>query len=285
MTVWLNGALTGSGVPVIEPSDRGFLLADGLFETLLAREGRPLFFDAHLDRLERSAEELALPIPASRKKIRKGMSALLAANKLDEGEASLRLTLTRGPGARGIALPEDPHPTLLITAAPLGKAPDTVTAITAAIRRNETSPAARMKTLAYLDNILARREANAKGAGEALMLNTKGRLACGTIGNLFLWKGAALFTPALDEGVLPGITRAQIIALAEEEGLTCREAPLEPDTLRGCDGAFLTNSLVGLQRIRKVDGEPLPDHALTGQLEAAYLALLEKEAAQEPPGE
>ncbi len=240
MTVWLNGALTGSGMPVIEPSDRGFLLADGLFETLLAREGRPLFFDAHLDRLERSAEELALPIPASRKKI---------------------------------------------TAAPLGKAPDTVTAITAAIRRNETSPAARMKTLAYLDNILARREANAKGAGEALMLNTKGRLACGTIGNLFLWKGAALFTPALEEGVLPGITRAQIIALAEEEGLTCREAPLEPDTLRSCDGAFLTNSLVGLPRIRKVDGEALPDHALTGQLEAAYLALLEKEATKEPGGE
>ncbi|MGK2741101.1 aminotransferase class IV [Tepidicaulis sp. LMO-SS28] len=277
MTVWLNGALMGSGVPVIEPSDRGFLLADGLFETFLVAQGEPVFFEAHMDRLEKSAAELKLPLPFSRKKILKGMRALLAANDLaKEDRASLRLTLSRGPGARGIALPEEPRPTLLITCAPLGPAPAGVTAITASVRRNETSPASRMKTLAYLDNVLARQEANEKNAAEAIMLNTKGRLACGTIGNLFVWQGAALFTPDLSEGVLPGITRGKLLEIASQMGMTCHEAPLETQALQNSDGAFLTNSLVGIQRIRKIDGTALPDHPLTAELEGALRAALEK---------
>lgn len=280
MTIWLNGALMGSGVPAIEPSDRGFLLADGLFETFLVRRGTPVFFEAHMDRLEGSAEEIGLPLPFSRKKILKGMTALIAANGLEaQDRASLRLTLSRGPGARGIALPEEPKPTLLMTCAALAPAPASITAITANIRRNETSPAARMKTLAYLDNVLARQEANGKGAAEAIMLNTKGRLACGTIGNLFLWQGAALFTPPVSEGVLPGIMRAKLLETAAAQGITAREAPLEPQTLKTCDGAFLTNSLACIQRIRKIDGTALPDHPQTAGLEAALEAALAAPAA------
>jgi branched-chain amino acid aminotransferase len=128
--------------------------------------------------------------------------------------------------------------------------------ITAKTRRNEHSPASRHKTLSYMDNILAAREASAAGADDALLLNTRGRIACSTICNLFLLRHGRLITPPESEGVLPGIARQHVIASAPDLGLNCEVRPIEPAELTGDTALFLTNSLRLIRPVTALDGRP-----------------------------
>ena len=263
MIVWHDGRLI-DGPLALDPNDRGLLLGDGAFETIAVRGGKPVWLEDHLDRLLRTL--IFLAIPAERETIETGVNAVLG-----EPNCILRITVTRGPAGRGLGS-DGTKPSVLIALSPwiegLELAPATL--VTAKTRRNEHSPASRLKTLSYIDNILAAREAAAAGAEDALMLNTQGRVVCSTICNVFMLRDGCLVTPPESEGALPGIARRHLIASAPDLGLSCEIRPIEPKELTGDAALFLTNSLRLIRPVTELDGAPCaPPGSLLGKLAGA----------------
>jgi branched-chain amino acid aminotransferase len=257
--IHLGGRLVDAAAARIDPADRGFLLADGLFETLRVYDGKVFKLEAHLARLAAGARLLGLAMPPAGE-ISLAIVDTLGANKLRE--ASLRITLTRGPGQRGLLPPKETTPTLMVAAYPAPErsvAP--MTAHVAGIRRNEHSPLSQVKSLAYLDNVLALQEAASAGCEEAVLLNTAGRLAGGSRSNLFLVVDENLATPPMSEGVLPGITRQTVLDLARDDGIVTREMPLNVADIERASEALICNSLLevrSLTRIGKREFSPGP---------------------------
>ena len=240
--LWLNGQLLPPAEARINPTDRGFLLGDGVFETLHATN----HLARHLARLRTGAAILGITVPYTDAEIATAAAAVLAG-----AEAALRITLTRGPAPRGL-LAGCGQPTLLITAAPLpAPASPAHTIIAQTTRRNEHSPLARIKSLNYLDSILARQEAASAGADDAILLNTAGQVAEATAANLFVLHAGAWTTPPVADGALPGITRSLLL----EAGFAT-EATLTPERLITADAAFLSTSL-GLRLVASVDGHAI----------------------------
>lgn len=238
--LWSDGRLVEGGTLPFDMGDRGLLLGDGVFDTALAVQGRIAFESAHLDRLVAAAATLGYP--ADPDAIARAMRELADTLPL----AAIRTTLTRGSGPRGLAPPQEPAPFLFASAAPAraGLFFAALRLHRTEIARNETSPASRLKTLGYLDAVLAARAATAAGFDEALFLNTKGRVACAGTGNVFALFGEALVTPPAEEGVLPGIVRGEIVSkIAPALGLRVEERPLLPDALERAQAVFVTNSL------------------------------------------
>lgn len=184
---------------MIPEDDRGLLLGDGLFETLRTEGGLILDWDTHWTRLLRGCETLGLPAPNEVEALVRSRDAL---QSVFAPVGALRITWTAGSGGRGLDRPEATDGRLIVSAT--AYEPPTAPAMmtTSGIRRNDGSPASQVKSLAYLDNVLARREARAGGADEAVMLNTRGQVACATAANLFWFEDDVLTTPALDCGVL-----------------------------------------------------------------------------------
>lgn len=244
--IWFDGGLVDPAAIQMDAGDRGLTLGDGLFETFPVFGGRPVFLEAHLARLMKGA--VVLGIPLDRGKIETAVSELLAHHAAVHG--ILRITVTRGTGVRGLA-GQATKVILLITLMPWIKGAlfTPVRLITASVRRNEHSPASRLKTLSYIDNILAAREAAAAGADDALMLNNQGRVACSTISNILLLSKGSLKTPALSEGVLPGIVRGLLGAEETAIGLA--------DVL-ACDAVLLTNSVRLIRPVLSLDGRDVP---------------------------
>lgn len=253
MRVALNGRLIDGPVP-LDPADRGLILGDGLFETMLVVNRAALWRHMHLARMESAANELGLPF--DRGAVDATLDALLA--ETDHSHHVLRLTLTRGAAARGLG-GRGKTPTLLATLEPFdaGLMFQPATLITATIRRGIASVAARLKTLSYIDNIAAAREAAARGAEDALMLNTAGHVASTTIANIFLFKGKKLVTPARDQAILTGVTRQALIAAAHHLNVETEERAITPAELHRADAVFLTNSLRLLRPVKSLDGQSL----------------------------
>jgi branched-chain amino acid aminotransferase len=245
---WLNNELW-EGDLSISPNDRGLTLGDGVFETLAVTDGVVLWRREHLDRMSKACAELGLPFPQ-----RQTGEAIDALTRHAKGLQVLRLTLTRGVGARGLA-GTITKPTLIGTLQPFDVAMrfQPVTLMTTGIRRNLQSPSSRIKTLSYIDNILAAREAAAAGMDDAVMLNTAGRVACSTVGNVFLEVAGALVTPSLKEGILPGIMRDVVIAEAKKMGVTVRERQVRAPDIAKADAMFVTNSLRFLRSVTRCD--------------------------------
>ncbi len=253
--LWLNGAIRDAAGSCIAADDRGFTLGDGVFETLRVQAGQVLRHEAHLRRLREGAAVLGIPVPHGDEALAQAMDATLAANGIRDG--SLRLTLSRGPAPRGLATPASLDPTLLIVAAPSpsaaappgdGRAHVVVATVT---RRNEWSALSRIKSLSYLDSVLARREAERAGADDAILLNTQGRAAEATGANLVVLLDGALLTPPVEDGALPGIARGVLIGA----GLV-GVASLGREALRDAEAMFLCNSL-GIRGIASLDGRAL----------------------------
>lgn len=251
---------------MIPTDDRGLLLGDGLFETLLARDGDLVALGAHLRRLAAGCATLGLPPPDLGEAGRLMREALAP---FPAGRVAVRLTLTAGSGGRGLDRPEAPQPRLFATAAPAPPPPGPARLATVSVRRNAGSPASRLKTLAYLDNILARTEAKANGADEAVMLNTRGELACAAAANLFWLRDGGLETPALACGVLAGIVRGEVVAAAARMGVKVREVHSGPEVLAQAEAMFLTNSLAGVRAVATVDGRAFAPHPLVARLAEA----------------
>ena len=271
--IFCNGALWPAERLPLSANDRGLLLGDGVFETLRVYAGKPFALDLHLSLLTAGARALAIPLPDW--DIEAAVAETLAGNGLDSANASLRITLTRGPGPRGLLPPSEPKPSLLVNAAELRdtEANRPVTAILASLRRNETSPLSRLKTLNYLENVLARQEAAAAGAEEALLQNIAGRLTGASAANLFLVKESTLLTPPEKEGLRAGVTRGVVMALAADLGAAVRELPLTLEDLELADEAFLTNSLIEIRPLVAVAGKVIGDGQagqLTRSLRTAY---------------
>ncbi|MBS9475647.1 aminotransferase class IV [Ancylobacter radicis] len=254
---------------IISVEDRGFTLGDGVFDTALALDGRVLAGARHVDRLVAAAQAIGIAVT------HEAIEAAMAAG-LSDAPAILRTTVTRGSAARGLWPASVGAPTLVTTTAPWSPSliGQPARLITATGRRNEFSLSANLKTLGYLDHILAARQAAEGGADDALILNTQGRVACSTIANVVMLIGGRLVTPSLAEGCLPGIIRALLIEAAPALCLAVEERPLAPEALAGADAVFLTNSVRLLRPVAALDGvalaqSPQMESALTGALTAA----------------
>ena len=271
--IWQSGKLV-KGNLAVSPFDRGLTLGDGLFETIAVTDGVPLWRFEHVQRLLASARELGIPIAEDDLE-----NAIDALTHKAKGSHVLRLTLTRGEVARGLGN-DGEKPLLAGTLQPFDVSLRFQPAklITASARRNLHSPASRMKTLSYMDNILAAREAAKAKADDALMLNSAGRIACTTVGNVFLVVDDALITPPPGEGILPGIMRGAVMAAARLGGFMVRERTLKPTDVAAANGLFLTNSLRFLRPVSSVDGKRL--RASSRALKAVTKALLESEQEQ-----
>ena len=272
--IWLNGRLVQREQAHIDPADRGLLLGDGLFETLRAYRGHLFKLEEHLQRMADGAAQLAIPLPLDLPSIAQAVRETLDANQLSD--AAIRITLTRGPGQRGLLPPEDPLPTLIVSAAAYQAPPsiDGFIAITAKrARRNEKSVTARIKTLCYLDNVVAQTEAETAGADEAIMLNNQDAVACGGRSNLFAVIDGTLRTPAIEDGALPGITRHAVLALCEADGNPVVEGAITRAELLAAGEMFVTNSLVEIMPVRRFDGGELAVGPLTKRLAEGYAGL------------
>jgi branched-chain amino acid aminotransferase len=268
-TVWFNGSLVTETL-TLDPSDRGLTLGDGLFETIAVFNGKAVWLADHLDRLLDGAAMMGLPV--ERQAIEAAVAEVLAQAETPHG--ILRITLTRGPGLRGLAA-EGARPSLLITLIPWVRQTlfTPVRLMTASFRRNETSPVSRLKTLSYADNILAARAAAAAGSDDALFLNKRGHVAATTIANVFILRGSRLSTPRVDDGVLPGIARAKLLAIDGGE-----ERKITPTELSAADAVFLTNSLRLVRPVHVLDGRTLRrnDAAVAGFFDALCRRIAEE---------
>ena len=246
---WFDGALHDGSIAPVDLIDRGLTLGDGLFDTSLARNGRIFLRKAHLDRLAASAEVLAIPFDATA--AARALDALAAGI----GDGVLRLTVTRGGGARGLALPAHPKPLLFGAAALVstGAAFPVLALATSPIRRNETSPAARLKALPYLDAILALRDAASRGADDVVFENMAGHIACLSVANVFAVFGQRLVTPPLADGVLAGTVRRLILDQAASLDFVAEERSMTLAELLAADAVFATNSVRLLAPCRAID--------------------------------
>jgi branched-chain amino acid aminotransferase group I len=280
--VFLNGRFVERGEAAAPALDRGLLYGYGLFETMRSYGGRVFRLEEHYRRLVEGAAVLDLPPAFTLDDLRVAVDALLESNGL--ADAYLRLTVTAGPA------PDDggASPSVLLVARPLSGYPPALyrrgmAAVTGSTRRNEASPLSRVKSLNYLDNLLAREEARRKGADEAILLNTRGLVAEGSASNVFLVGSEGILTPGIDSGALPGITRATVIELAREAGIACAEGDVEAATLAGAAEAFLTNSIMGVMPLTRLDGRPIGSGRpgpVTGAVRRLYARTVARETAR-----
>ena len=253
-------------------ADRGLLLADGLFETVLLEEGRLQLLEEHLERWRSSAELLAMAPPPDQTLILPLVAEAIARSGIRTG--ALRLNWSRGCGGRGLDLPAPAQAApahrfwLQLTAtAPQFEA--VTTWISREERRNAASRLSRCKSFAYTAQVQARREAHAAGAHDALLLSSNGQLCCGSAANLLVLHQGRWTTPPLASGCLPGVMRGRALRLGRAD-----EAPLEPSDLKTCEGALLINSL-GCRPIHRCDGTALAQ-VPSGQAEQLWRELLKE---------
>ena len=278
--VMVNGELAPGDGPSISPRDRGFTLADGLFETMRIQGGVVFRLDRHLARLSEGLRVMQIPQPAE-------LRAWILRAVLHAGitDGSVRLTVTRGPGRGGLAPPDDVQPTTAIAVGPRPNVhPDTyrvgLRAIVSSGRRNPRAMSAELKTLAYTDAVLAWLEAQRAGADEALLLDTDDHCSEATASNLFVCYRGTLLTPPTTCAALPGITREAVLELAGGLNVPALERAFGLEELHAADEVFLTSSLRGIAPVRSVDARPVGAGAVggvTARLTAAYDDLVSRE--------
>jgi branched-chain amino acid aminotransferase len=218
MHVYLNGKIVPSKEALVSVFDHGFLYGDGIYETMRVYDRVPFMLDEHLRRLHRSASLIGLTIPLDTDGLKIAVYETLIANSLRN--AYMRLTISRGQGEIGLDPDLCLHPTVAIIAQELREYPKAyyekgISLIIPDTRRNlKEAVNPRIKSLNFLNNILAKIEAKKQGAYEAVMLNARGKLTEGTICNLFFYRDGVVCTPSVACGILDGITRGIVIELA-----------------------------------------------------------------------
>jgi branched-chain amino acid aminotransferase len=271
--VWVDGRVLPAGDAHLSVFDRGFQLGDGVFETLRVRGGRPTELAEHLARLRTSADGLAIGLPDDLESmLAHGIRALLDAEGLGgpDGDASVRITVSRGPfRGRGLLPPDEQvRATIAVQAWPVLPPPAShlergLALIASGVRRDPSSPIAGLKTTSRADYVFARLEARAAGADDALFLTVDGHLSEATTANLFLVRSRGdmteLATPSLGCAILPGTTRSWLLGWAETVGLVPVEARLRIDDLAAADEAFLSSSVAGILPVTRFAGEPIGD--------------------------
>jgi len=280
--VFLNGELVAASDAKVSVFDGGFLHGAGLFETMRAYAGKVYRLDEHLERLLNSAKKLAIPVAGNKDDLHDAVVRTLEANGLSE--ARLRLTVSRGD-LRG-----ESKGTILITASQLQTYPEEfyqkgMSVVISDSKVSSSDPIARHKSTNYLARLLVLRKAQQLKAGEALWLTESNHLAEGCISNVFLVKDGKLLTPSLDEPILPGVTRAAVLELAKAENIPVGEQALAIDDLLGADEVFLTNSIMEIMPVCRIEKHVVGDEkpgAMTKQLGQAYRQDVSKKCQQDP---
>ncbi len=287
MWIYLNDKFVQERDAVISVFDHGFLYGDGVYETIRSYGPRLFMRDQHLSRLFRSAEAIGLTIPIPLKEWADILHEAMARNAVgtDQQDAYLRITVSRGAGDIGLNPALCPSPTVVVMAKPLAPPASVlyesgVTIIVASTRRNLPSALPpQVKALNFLNNILAKREAIAADAFESVLLNWEHHLTECTISNLFFVTDGRLRTPALECGLLDGITRGIVIRLADELPIRIEEGRFTVDQLYQADECFLTNTSMEIMPVSMVDtktiarGKPGP---VTLKLRSRFLEARER---------
>lgn len=251
--VFLNGKVVAEGDARISPFDRGLLLGDGIFETLRAYGGSPFGLQQHLGRLAESCRVARFDFPAG---LEEAVRAVLDANALKD--ASIRITITRGPGKPGASPRGAGTPTLLVTALPIEPRPELWgRGLSLATAKRPHVAVAGAKTTNYLSNVLARADAEDEGADDCLFVDEKGFVVETSQANVFAVMDDELVTPPLSSGCLPGVTRGRVLALASAVGLRARERALARADLLGADEVFLTASVTEVGPVVALDGQKI----------------------------
>jgi branched-chain amino acid aminotransferase len=280
MKIFIDGKFYGERDAKISVFDHGLLYGDGVFEGIRAYHGRVFKLKEHIDRLFCSAKAILLKIPMSHAQIMRAVVETCRKNKIRDGY--VRLLVTRGVGTLGLNPKSCKRPSVIIIAGSIQLYPpalyqrgmDIITVPTTRNLHGALNPA--IKSLNYLNNILAKIEANNGGCEEAVMLNAEGFVTECTGDNLFIVKNGELFTPPLSAGALYGITRQTVIELAEEEGLKVCEPNLTRYDLFNADECFLTGTGAEIVPVVKIDGRVIgtgKPGALTRKLVKDYHAL------------
>lgn len=261
--IYLNGVLVPEEKATVSVFDHGLLYGDGVFEGLRIYGGKVFRLEDHIQRLYESAKAIWLEIPISPEKMTAAVNETAQANGLDDGY--VRLIVTRGAGTLGLDPRRCSNPQVIIIADKITLYPEEyyeqgLEIITSSVIRNHPAAlSARIKSLNYLNNILAKIEGIQAGCIEALMLNHKGEVAECTGDNIFLVRQGVLLTPPLDAGILAGVTRQVVIELAEEKHIATREIPLTKHDVYVADECFLTGSAAEVIPVVKVDSRTIGD--------------------------
>jgi branched-chain amino acid aminotransferase len=261
MKVWIDGDIVDGSEARIPVTDHGLLYGDGVFEGIRVYAGRVFRLDDHLARLAAGAKALALELPGG---VTEARRIVLQTVRAHAGEAAyVRLLLTRGVGALGVDPTTCPEARWIcmvdqVAIYPEEKLARGIDLVTASLRRpppDVLDP--RVKSLNYLNNVLAKLEARRRGADEALMLNLAGQVAEAAVANVFAWRQGELVTPPGSDGALEGITRRTIIELAGQLGIAARVRSLGRFDLFDAEEVFLTGSGAGIVPVRSLDGRAI----------------------------
>ena len=253
---WINQTIKPAREAAISVFDHGLLYGDGVFEGLRFYNNKTFMLEAHLQRLQNSAEGIDLQLPYSAEQIATAVEQLVDAYPGDSGY--LRLVVTRGEGSLGIDPRKCARPNLFIIADELAvmDLTDPSQGVSLHVAQTRRTPAQclnpKVKSLNYLNNILARIEANHAGCDEALMLNTEGYVSEGSVDNIFIVVDAVLKTPPLEDGMLEGITRAVVIDVATAAGIPCEQVSLRVSDLQQAEECFLTGTGAELIPVRQI---------------------------------
>lgn len=253
--IWHNGTWKNQNEAVFTALDRA-RLGDGVFDTMLCVNGRLIHPGKHEARLKANAAVLGILFDLDFEKI---AAELLHKNSFESQRVAINTIVSRGESLRGLAIPEQQNATIIMRASPAPITFPPIHATIASVRRNEGSPLSQIKSFNYGDNILALREAAAKNANEAILLNNKGLVTCASSSNIFAVVNGEIFTPPISDGVLNGVARGIFI---ERYGV--RELSLKPEDLLEAESLILTNSIRGAQAIERLEDKILPPQLPSG---------------------
>jgi len=279
--IYINGEYFSKDDAKISVYDHGLLYGDGVFEGMRIYSGKVFRLQQHLMRLWESAISIGLVIPITPEQMTKDVNQTVSNNRLDDGY--IRLVVTRGSGSLGLDPNRCADPQVIIIADKIALYPDElyqnglelVTAAT--IRNHPAALSSRIKSLNYLNNIMAKMEGMNAGCVEALMLNHKGEVAECTGDNIFIVKGGQLITPPIDAGILEGITRNAVLELAAEAEIDACEVSLSRHDIYTADECFLTGSAAEVIAAVKLDGRTIGNGKpgpVTKQLNQAFRKLV-----------
>jgi branched-chain amino acid aminotransferase len=281
--IYLNGKIVPLAGAKISVLDRGFLYGDGVFESLRTYNRRPFLLEEHLKRLLSGAKQLKIRVPLSLPQFKTAVLKTIAANHFKEHY--LKVIISRGE-SKGHGL--DPKnstgkPTIAVLCEELKPYPASLyvkgwSVIISKIIRPAV-PTSRIKSLCYVDNMLARMEADQADANEALMLNEKGHVVEGSVSNIFIIKHREIITPPVAEPILQGITRRLVLKIAQQSALRVEEKPLSPKELYSCDECFATMSGAGIVPITAVWNRKI-GKGVCGPLTKQLIGLYERETTR-----
>ena len=281
MTCWINGSFVDKDKAVVSVFDHGLLYGDGVFEGIRVYAGRIFKLHAHVQRLYESARSIMLEPPMAHEE----MESVISEAVVRDGamESYVRVVLTRGPGTLGLDPSSCSRPTLIVIVDKVQLYPaelyeSGIEIMTSALRRVPTECLdPRIKSLNYLNNVLARADATRSGCHEALMLTTQGNIAECTADNVFIVRGGELLTPHPSAGALDGITMRTVMEVASDHGIKADFATLVPDDLYRADECFLTGTGAEVVPVVKVDGRQVGTGSpglVTQQITNAYRELV-----------